>query len=125
MAFCQYNPNPNGNRVGDCSVRAISKALDTDWETAYMLMALQGFEMYDMPSSNAVWGAVLKKNGFSREVIPTECPDYYNIEDFCADNPKGTFVVAVKNHVVTLQNGIAYDSWNSLSELPLYYWRKE
>ena len=27
-----YNPNPAGNRVGDCAVRAICKATGLDWE---------------------------------------------------------------------------------------------
>ena len=26
--YIEYNPNPCGRRVGDCAVRAISKALD-------------------------------------------------------------------------------------------------
>lgn len=34
--FTEYNPNPAGRRVGDCAVRAVAKALDTDWETAYI-----------------------------------------------------------------------------------------
>lgn len=28
-----YNPSPVGRSVGDCSVRAIAKALNIDWET--------------------------------------------------------------------------------------------
>ena len=31
-----YNPNPHGRRVGDCVVRAVSKALDQDWQTTYL-----------------------------------------------------------------------------------------
>ena len=27
-----YNPSPTGRNVGDCAVRAIAKALGTDWE---------------------------------------------------------------------------------------------
>lgn len=34
-----YNPNPHGNRVIDCTVRALCKALDTDWDTAYCMIA--------------------------------------------------------------------------------------
>lgn len=30
MNFIQYNPNPRGNRVGDCVIRAISKATGRD-----------------------------------------------------------------------------------------------
>lgn len=125
MSFIQYNPNPDGIRVGDCVIRALTKALGVDWETAYWLVCLQGNQMRNMPSSNAVWGALLKKYGFTRQVIPNECPDDYTVEDFCNDNPQGTFVIAIKDHVVCVRNGNLYDSWDSLSELPLYYWQKE
>lgn len=47
----EYNPNPAGRKVGDCSVRAVSAALGVDWETAYALMAVAGFNMGDMPSN--------------------------------------------------------------------------
>lgn len=46
--FKDYNPNPAGRKVGDCAVRAIAKALDTDWEYAYVLLTSNGFTMGDM-----------------------------------------------------------------------------
>ena len=61
--FKEYNPNPVGRRVGDCAVRAIAKALDTDWESAYLMLTANGFSMGDMPSSDSVWGATLRENG--------------------------------------------------------------
>ena len=57
--FVQYNPNPTGRFVADCAVRAISKALDIDWETAYAKLAMNGYAMGDMPNANSVWGALL------------------------------------------------------------------
>lgn len=50
--YYEYNPNPVSRRVGDCAVRAVAKALDTDWETAYTLLVTNGFLMGDMPSSD-------------------------------------------------------------------------
>lgn len=47
--YYEYNPNPVSRRVGDCAVRAVAKALDTDWETAYTLLVTNGFLMGDMP----------------------------------------------------------------------------
>ena len=47
--WIEYNPNPAGRRVGDCSVRAISKALGLDWEEAFSLITAAGFAMADMP----------------------------------------------------------------------------
>ena len=120
-----YNPSPVGRNVGDCAVRAIAKALETDWETAYALIALNGYLMGDMPSSNSVWGAVLRQNGYSRSAIPNSCPDCYTIENFAEDHPRGTYVVGTGTHVVTIQDGIIWDSWDSSQEIPQYYWHKE
>ena len=55
-----WNENPAGKSVGDCAIRALSVALGIDWDTAYSMIAAAGYRLGDMPSSNAVWGAVLR-----------------------------------------------------------------
>lgn len=120
-----FNPNPKGKRVIDCTIRAIAKATDQSWDDVYTQMFLKGFEMKDMPASNAVWSAYLIDNGFSRSAIPNTCPDCYTIRDFARDNPKGTFVLGTGTHAVCVQDGVYYDSWDSGDEIPIYYFRKE
>lgn len=120
----RFNENPAGRNVGDCAVRAVSVALDVDWETAYAMIAKNGFLMADMPSSNSVWGAVLRQNGFSRYAIPNSCPDCYTVEDFADENPHGVYVIGTGGHVVTIRDGVIYDSWDSRQEIPQYYWTK-
>ena len=124
MAFKFYNPNPKGKLVGDCSVRAISYALNQSWDDTYLGLTAQGLAMGDMPSSNSVWGSYLYDNGFRREVIPNSCPYCYTVIDFCKDNPKGLFVLATGTHVVAVEDGSYFDSWDSGDEVPVYYWRK-
>lgn len=47
-----FNPNPvRGQRVGDCAVRAICKALDLDWETVFTGLMVQACALSDMPSA--------------------------------------------------------------------------
>lgn len=123
--WIEYNPNPVQRRVGDCSIRAISKALNIDWETAYALIAVNGYAMGDMPSSDSVWGSVLRQNGFYREAIPNSCPYCYTAADFSRDHPKGVFVLGFGGHVATVVNGDLYDSWNSSNEIPQFYWYKK
>ena len=123
--WIKYNPNPTGRAVGDCAVRAISKALDIDWETAYNLIASNGFAMGDMPSSDSVWGSVLRQNGFYRSSIPNRCPDCYTTADFAQDNPVGTFVLGFGGHVATIVNGNLYDSWDSSNCIPIYVWYRK
>lgn len=120
-----YNPSPVGRSVGDCSVRAIAKALNTDWETAYVLMVANGFAMGDMPSSDAVWGSVLRQHGFYKKAIGDSCPECYTAEMFCRDNPKGIYVLGFGGHVATVVDGKLYDSWDSSQEIPAYVWYRK
>ena len=121
----KYNNNPTGRTVGDCAVRAVSVALDTDWETAYDLIASAGYDMGDMPSSDSVWGAVLRQHGFYRSAVSNTCPDCYTAADFAEDHPQGIFVLGFGGHVATIRDGILYDSWDSSREIPVYYWHRK
>lgn len=125
MTWIRYNPNPAGRTVGDCAVRALTVALDVDWEEAYELIVRAGFAMADMPSSDGVINAVLRAEGFVRETVPNTCPDCYTVEDFALDHPVGVYVVKTNGHVVGISDGIAYDSWNSGKEIVIYYWYKK
>lgn len=126
MSYIYYNPNPTGRTVGDCAIRAISKALDIDWELAFAKVTVNAFRMGDMPSADSVWGSVLRQNGFYKRAIPNTCPDCYTVRDFCMDNPKGTFVLGFGGHVATVVDGDLFDSWDSSNEIPIYVWyRKE
>lgn len=120
-----YNPNPAGRSVGDCAVRALAKATGQDWETAYAELAKNAFQMADMPSSNGVIAATLRRHGFTREAIPNTCPDCYTIERFAEEHPTGTYVVGTGNHVVTIQDGQIWDAWDSSQETPIFFWRRK
>lgn len=122
--WVKWNPNPAGRNVGDCSVRAVAKALSVEWETAYAMLVASGYWMCDMPSSDAVWGAVLRKYGFIRESVPDTCPDCYTADDFCRDHPDGVFVLGFGGHVATVVDGDIYDAWDSSHEVPQFVWRR-
>ena len=119
-----HNPNPKGKHIGDCTVRAISKALGKDWDSTFMSLAIQGFLMADMPSSNAVTTAYLKGCGFKRKTIPESCEDCYCINDFCRDHPSGTYIIGTGSHLTTVIDGELWDSWDSRNETPVYYFEK-
>lgn len=122
----EFNNNPTGRRgIGDCSVRAVSVALGIDWEQAYLLITAAGYAMGDMPSSNSVWGAVLRQHGFSRYNLPQTCPDCYTFEDFARDHPKGVYVLGTGTHVACVRDGVIMDAWNSSNEIVQYVWYRK
>lgn len=120
--WIEFQNNPVGRKVGDCAVRAISKALNMGWEAAYIALVINGLQMGDMPSSNSVIGATLRQHGFRRKNLPDDCPDCFTVADFAEENPKGVYVAGTGNHVVTIIDSDWYDSWDSGSEVPQYVW---
>ena len=125
MSFVMFNNNPYGKQVGDCIIRAVSKALDQSWETSYIDLVACGYEMKDIPSSNAVLNHYLRSKGFRRYTIPNTCPDCYTFLDFANDHPTGTYILGTGSHVACVKFGDLWDSWNSSGETPIVYWKKE
>ena len=125
MSFKFYNANPDNNLVIDCTVRAISKVTGQSWEQCYIGLVAKGFEMHNMPNANVVWGAYMRDLGYERDSIPNMCPDCYSVREFCADNPKGTFLLATGDHVVAAVDGDYFDTWDSGDAIPVYYWFKK
>lgn len=126
MAWENWNPNPMARTVGDCALRAIAKALDVDWETAFALTAVAGFNMGNIQNGDEVWGSILRSHGFFRDAIPNTCPDCYTVSMFAKEHPRGVYVLSTGGHVVCVENGNWFDTWNSGSEAVQFYWyRKE
>ena len=116
-----YNPNPMHNKVGDCVIRAISKAFAWKWDKVYCEICAYGFDMKDMPSANRVWGRMLSEHGYKRQF----CKGDSTVKQFCDDHPQGTYILALQSHVVCVIDGIYYDSWDSGDEEILYYWEEK
>ena len=123
--FIFYNANPEKKRKGDCTVRAISKALCQSWQRTYIELCFEGFLMFDMPSSNKVWSDYLRRKGFTRKLVSAECEDCYTVRDFCREYPHGTYVLALGEYVVAVIDGDYYDTWDSGDETPIYFFERE
>lgn len=125
MGYVNVNPNPYGNYVGDCVVRAISIASNKPWNEVYIGLCARGYSLGDMPSSNRVWGDYLRDRGYKAEVISEQCPSCYSVKDFCEEYPGGKFILGTGSHVIAVIDGDYYDSWDSGDEHPVYYWKEE
>lgn len=123
--YVNYNPNPAGKSVGDCVVRAISAVTGEPWETTYLRLMVQGYQMSDLPSANAVWGAYLHRLNFEPVELPDICPSCYTVRDFADEHQNGAYVLALSGHVVAVVDGDYLDAWDSGDELPLCVWKKK
>jgi hypothetical protein len=123
--YSYYNANPYKIRVGDCVIRAISKATGKSWEETYIELCLLGYIMGDLPSSNIVWDNYLKTQGFKRDIVSDDCPACYTIQDFCREHQQGTYVIGTGSHAICVIDGVLFDTWDSSDECPIYFYRKE
>lgn len=119
-----YQPNPAGATTIDCTVRALTKALDLPWDDAYLLLVSAGYDLKLMPTSASLWGYVLHQKGWKRHVVPDTCPYCYRFRDFVRDHPEGRYVLASGDHVAAVVDGVLFDSWNSEDEILQMYWSR-
>ena len=122
MGYVYFCNNPRGKcHIGDCVIRAISKAMGTSWENTYIDLVMEGYDMCDMPSSNAVWGKYLHSKRFHETLIP----DIHTVSDFCEMHPVGKYILSTGSHVVCAEDGDYFDTWDSGDEIIRSFWERE
>lgn len=119
VSYSQYNANPDGKNVGDCTVRAISVALGQSWDRTYREICLVGRVLRNMPSGNAVWQEYLDLRGWRRY----DGGDV-TVREFCRENQYGTYVLGLDGHVVCVKDGELLDTWDSRDKQVIFVWRK-
>jgi hypothetical protein len=120
--FVEYNANPQAKRVGDCTIRALSKALNKEWDEVYIDVCIEGLMLHDIPSANHVWGDYLEAQGWERFPVAERG---YTVSRFAADHKRGAYILAISGHVVACVDGDYFDTWDSGEEVVVYYWRKK
>ena len=123
--FVYYQPNPQNKKTDDCVIRALTKALDCDWDTASIYAIIQQIRDSDLFVKNYVWGNLLLRNGYTKHSLPNTWPDCYTIKDFATDYGRGTYIVGTGDHVLAVIDGNYYDSFDSGEMIPILYYRKE
>jgi hypothetical protein len=117
--YSWHNENPYNRNVGDCTVRAISTALDQAWDTTYIGLCLEGYLLKDMPSSNEVWRSYLSKYGLERR----PAPPHTTVNEFARTHRSGVYLLGLNSHVVCIIDGTILDTWDSGEKEVLYYWK--
>ena len=114
-----YQPNKKdvNDKYGDCTVRALSKALNCSWIEAFDKMIPlcreeQVSNIFNAPVS--VKKRMMERLGFCYYGISNRCGSKRpTVESFARDHLTGRYIVTVAHHEVAVVDGNYYDTWDS------------
>ena len=116
---------PNDHVCGDCSVRAVSKAVGKTWYQVYDKLCEIGRKMQMMPSEREVVGQYLESEGFvwvSDKV--SKGSTRKKVFEFAKDNTKPA-VMSLSGHYCASLGGKYYDIWDCGRYSVYGYWIKK
>ena len=144
MRYEYYNPNPKlrhkkdgtpmGWHVGDCSTRALSKALDLGWLEVFKLQCEEATKRCVETNSLKVCDAILTANGFTKGKISQEWikrhhrrPTVEMVAEWAKDNlgyKKLVFECNSRAHLTAVENNTLYDVWDCSDTVAWKFWYK-
>ena len=115
----EYNPNPKGKNIGDCTLRAYCAAFDISWEEAFDIAS--GIAKENASMIQYVAEKVLLEHfnctvsdEYNKKTVKAK--DRITVAEYAETHPYGTYILKIRNHVVTLKDGEYWDSWDSGSK---------
>ena len=116
--FVYYQPNEKDlkDKVGDCQIRALSKALGKTWLEAFDIITPICREQQVMD----IFSCDLKKTKAAMKGLGFEYVGISNkkgtrrptVDSFAKEHKTGTYICTVAHHVVAVVNGRYYDTWD-------------
>ena len=125
-----YQPNKKDlkDKYGDCTIRALSKALNYTWLEAYdIVQPFEREQQCPFPCLTLdLYKEFYKRIGFKYNSIKVpKGSKRPTVKSFAKKNKKGTYICRVANHFVTIVDGNWYDTWDC-GHCSLYgYYTKE
>ncbi len=116
--YCYYQPNKKDirNKFGDCTIRALTKALDLTWLEVFDLVTpicreYQTPNIFNLPCK--IEQEAMRRLGFEYTGISnkkgTKRP---TVDSFAKEHKTGRYIVNVANHEVAVVDGKYYDTWD-------------
>ena len=116
--YVYYQPNDKdkNNQFGDCTIRALSKALGVTWIEAFdrtipICRKYQTANVFDVSAHvrkiflgelGFIYHGLLIKKGQKRQTV----------DAFAKSHPKGSYILNIAGHVVACVDGKYYDTWD-------------
>lgn len=129
--YVYYQPNKKDlkDSYGDCTIRALSKALDCTWLEAFdkMIPLCREYQVSNVfAAPSIIEREIIGRLGFNYVGVSNKKGSKRpTVDSFAKDHPEGIFILNVANHEVACVNGKYYDTWDcGYKSLYGYYEKK-
>lgn len=112
----EYNPNPKERNIGDCTLRSYCAAFGISWDKAFDIaskVAKENSSMIQYVADKVLteeFNCVVDEK-YNKKTVKGK--DRITVNEFAMSHPYGTYILHVRQHQVTVINGIYWDSWDS------------
>lgn len=117
--FRYYNANTYGNKVSDCTVRAISLAEDDSWDFTYQKLSKLARENGEMMDN------VEFIENYLDDRYPRQCHYSKTIGEFVEEHPIGVYLCTMQGHITCIIDGCVYDTFDCSNRAMRCAWKVE
>lgn len=120
-----YQPNKKDlkDEYYDCVIRAFTKALNMEWLEVFDELHPLSRELQIPYNCRPCYEKYLEQKGLKYTGISnkkgTKRP---TVDEFAKTHKTGTYILRVAHHLVTVVDGIYYDTWDSGRKSMYGYW---
>ena len=120
-----YQPNLKDikDEYGDCVIRALTKAYNKEWLEVFNELLPFAIENQCMPNSRICFENYIEKYGGVWERVKIVNHKRPTVSSFAKKHKVGTYILRVANHIVAVENGVYFDTWDSGNKSVYGYWR--
>lgn len=121
--YKEYNNNPKNKKAGDCVVRAFALASGKTWDATLTDLYNIAMQIKYMVNDKQVYTRYAESLGFIACKIELKNGHKPTVKTFTEDRPSGIYILRIANHLVTVKDGVYYDSWDCGYKSVYTYWR--
>lgn len=127
MSYRFYNPHPQQKLVADCVKRSLTLATGKDYKQVSLELNRLKKEIGAKEfNSTENWKEFVKRLGWKKLSFPAiKDQPRMNGYTFTEKYPKGTYLLRMAGHLVTVKDGVLYDTWDSRDKCVYNAWRVE
>ena len=108
--FKYYNANPFGRHVNDCSVRALSLALNKSWNDTYIELSNyareEGITFSEVEFLDQYLADRFQRYCWNRDIKDFKLQDFLNLQ------LPGIWIITMAGHITCVINGTCYDTFD-------------